>query len=506
MEQKQAGSTLRPKNITLMYGEFTKAISVGDQGEARRLYRELLSAGQTSKELIDTAFLAVYEDGSAEAIDRSNDVLPNVGIRGDLSVLKSVNSEPKIGPATVITGFPDSLEHPIPAPIDELPIDDEHLVDTGIREAVDQPKSEQPEAKPNGPGDHAELQGLVGHKLEPDGKTDHDPAVGQSPVVPSPSSAEAPQPRRKWGPSRRSWLGIGFGALAIASLAIALLPPSRALHDGHSVTNASNINSTSLATETPTEAAATPIVDSSSTQTTASPVRPIAESPEKPAVEPSSTTVLADARSRADDAGSEMSNIHSTPLAIETPTEAAITPIVEGSSSQTTDSPIRPSAESESPEKPAIDPTSPAVHAEAGSTADNTRSQLARPNREPNSSALSAGTIAPSGETTALSPAAIGPDGRRLSDTEISALIRRGDSLFGLGDIASARLVYERAARGGSGQAALRLGGTFDSSFLLRAGFSGIRGDVALASRWYRVALELGAGDAEALLQSLQNK
>ena len=144
---------------------------------------------------------------------------------------------------------------------------------------------------------------------------------------------------------------------------------------------------------------------------------------------------------------------------------------------------------------------------EARSTADDAGSDTAQPSWRPDFLALSAKTIAPDGETTIASPpAASGPDRRRASDTEIPALIHRGDSLFALGDIDSARLFYERAAKAGSGQAALKLGGTFDSSFLLRAGFSGIRGDVALASRWYRVALELGAGDAEALLQSLQNK
>jgi hypothetical protein len=504
MGRKKGGSTLRPKNITVMYGEFSKAISIGDQGEARRLYRELLSTGETSKELIDTAFLAVYEDGYAKAVDRSNDVLPNVGIRGGSSVLKSVNSEQGTGPAAIATGLPGSLEHPIPAPIDELPTDGEHAVKTSIREGADLPKSAQPEAKPNGPNDHAELQDFAGHKLEPDGETGHYlDEIGQSPVVPGPYSAEAPQSRRKWGFSRRSWLGVGFGALAIASLAIALSPQSRALHDRHSVTNTSNINATPLATETPSGAAGMPKVDSNSNQTTEAPVRPFPESPINPSVEPSSTTVLAEARSRADDAGSESSNINPTLFATETPA-GAVTPTVEDISSQATESPVRPLAET--PEKPAVDPTQSTMHAE-GSIAGNAGSDTAQPNRGPDSLALSAKTIAPSGETTtASSLAASGPDGRRLSDTEILALIHRGDSLFALGDIASARLFYERAARAGSGQAALRLGGTFDSSFLLRAGFSGIRGDVALASRWYQLALELGAADAETLLRSQRNK
>jgi hypothetical protein len=245
MGQKQAVSTIRPKNIILMYAQFSKAISIGDPSETRRLYRELLGAGQTSKELIDTAFHAVYEGGAAEAFDRPNDVLPNVSIRGDSFVLKTVNSGEAIGAAAIAAGPPGSFEHPIPAPIDGLPTDGDHsAVETSIREGADQPNSAQPEAKPNGLNDYAELQALASHRLELDGKTGHDfDEICQSPVVPSRYSAEAPQSRRKWGPSRRSWIGIGIGALAIASLAIAL-SPSRALHDWRSASNISAAPST----------------------------------------------------------------------------------------------------------------------------------------------------------------------------------------------------------------------------------------------------------------------
>ena len=50
----------------------------------------------------------------------------------------------------------------------------------------------------------------------------------------------------------------------------------------------------------------------------------------------------------------------------------------------------------------------------------------------------------------------------------------RGDSFLGAGDIASARLFYERAADAGDGHAALRLGATFDPDFLDRAGMRSI--------------------------------
>lgn len=95
------------------------------------------------------------------------------------------------------------------------------------------------------------------------------------------------------------------------------------------------------------------------------------------------------------------------------------------------------------------------------------------------------------------------PTAARLPAEEIAALIARGDALFGIGDIASARLCYERAAEGGSPQAALRLGETYDAAFLARAHLNGVRGDAAVAARWYRHARELGAVEADALLSGI---
>src|SRR6202035_3345627 len=52
-----------------------------------------------------------------------------------------------------------------------------------------------------------------------------------------------------------------------------------------------------------------------------------------------------------------------------------------------------------------------------------------------------------------------------LSAAEIAGLLARGDWLFATGDVASARLLYERAADAGEGRAAVRLGETFDPVF-----------------------------------------
>jgi hypothetical protein len=89
---------------------------------------------------------------------------------------------------------------------------------------------------------------------------------------------------------------------------------------------------------------------------------------------------------------------------------------------------------------------------------------------------------------------------RHLSSAEIAVLVARGDAFLSAGDIASARLFYERAADAGSGDAALRLGATFDPNFLGRAGVRGNQGDPAQAESWYRRARDFGdAGAAERL-------
>ena len=88
---------------------------------------------------------------------------------------------------------------------------------------------------------------------------------------------------------------------------------------------------------------------------------------------------------------------------------------------------------------------------------------------------------------------------------DTAPLLERGDRLFGTGEVASARLFYERAAEAGDGQAALRLGETYDPAFLERAHLR-VQGDRNLAMFWYGRARELGAGEAEILLRGVQSK
>ncbi len=81
----------------------------------------------------------------------------------------------------------------------------------------------------------------------------------------------------------------------------------------------------------------------------------------------------------------------------------------------------------------------------------------------------------------------------RSSAAEISELLAQGDSRLSSGDVASARMFYERAAAAGDGRAALRLGATFDPAFLRRAGLRKVQGDAAKAQSWYSYAADRGA-------------
>jgi hypothetical protein len=94
--------------------------------------------------------------------------------------------------------------------------------------------------------------------------------------------------------------------------------------------------------------------------------------------------------------------------------------------------------------------------------------------------------------TPATPPARAGPAAAKVAE-----LLARGDSFIVVGDIASARVFYERAADAGDRRAALRMGATFDPAFLSRARLSSTLGDVAQARSWYRRGLDLGGARAE---------
>lgn len=117
----------------------------------------------------------------------------------------------------------------------------------------------------------------------------------------------------------------------------------------------------------------------------------------------------------------------------------------------------------------------------------------------------------PQAKAAALPPVRVAPakpafDGlaQGAPDRSVGKSLRQAGDVKTLeGDIASARLFYERAADAGDARAALDLGNSFNPAFLARLGVRGMRGDAAAAARWYRRAISLGNPDAAKALRAL---
>jgi hypothetical protein len=141
------------------------------------------------------------------------------------------------------------------------------------------------------------------------------------------------------------------------------------------------------------------------------------------------------------------------------------------------------------------DVSTPGVASTVGASA------LATPSGKPEANAATV-AAAPTAEGT--STGAKPPSKPGFSRTAVPALLARGDALFGTGDVASARLFYERVADMGEAKAAVRLAETFDPVFLDYAHLRGVRGDPDMALFWYRRARDLGAKGVERELKRLE--
>ena len=105
---------------------------------------------------------------------------------------------------------------------------------------------------------------------------------------------------------------------------------------------------------------------------------------------------------------------------------------------------------------------------------------------------------------TATAPVGAAPPARRLAADELSTLMTRAKGLLAAGDIASARLLLERAADAQEPNAALMLAQTFDPAVLGRQDIRNITPDPELARIWYQRAAQLGSADAQRRLSQLQ--
>ena len=95
---------------------------------------------------------------------------------------------------------------------------------------------------------------------------------------------------------------------------------------------------------------------------------------------------------------------------------------------------------------------------------------------------------------------------RRLDRDEVADLMRRGEAFIASGDLASARLVLQRAAEAGDPRAALTLAGTYDPIVLEKLGIQGFASDIVAARTWYERAKEFGSAEAMRRLEMLASR
>lgn len=155
---------------------------------------------------------------------------------------------------------------------------------------------------------------------------------------------------------------------------------------------------------------------------------------------------------------------------------------------------------SQKPAPPDDAPASmPASHASAPvqtAAAALTDTNVSAPSTKARAVAVTPGWQA---QTLALSHGA----SRTMTPERAAALLARGRELAANRDITAARKYFERAAEGGSPQAALEAGRTYDPVQLKELGIIGLKADPQRAGELYRQADAAGVAGARALLEQL---
>ena len=103
-------------------------------------------------------------------------------------------------------------------------------------------------------------------------------------------------------------------------------------------------------------------------------------------------------------------------------------------------------------------------------------------------------------------PAPAQTTARNFSRDEIDLMLTRGTELLRDGDIASARLLLQRAAEARDERAALALAASYDPNELKKLGVYGSNSDVELAREWYEKARQFGSREAPRRLELLASQ
>jgi TPR repeat protein len=120
-------------------------------------------------------------------------------------------------------------------------------------------------------------------------------------------------------------------------------------------------------------------------------------------------------------------------------------------------------------------------------------------------SALQAQTPVPVAVVQPAPPPTPPPPVKTLDAETLSGLMARAKSLISVGDIASARLLLERAANAGDATAALLLARTYDPAVLGTRDTRSVNADAGAARDWYQKAATLGSGEAQQRLAQLSH-
>lgn len=120
-----------------------------------------------------------------------------------------------------------------------------------------------------------------------------------------------------------------------------------------------------------------------------------------------------------------------------------------------------------------------------------------KPDRAVSESMTVSVAAAPARASTAATPTATPP-------ADLTRLMARGNRLLSLGDIISARLMFERAASYGSAAAATAVGKTHDPLVHSQLGVRGPQADAKAAAEWYGKGAAGGDGEADERLRSLE--
>jgi hypothetical protein len=102
-----------------------------------------------------------------------------------------------------------------------------------------------------------------------------------------------------------------------------------------------------------------------------------------------------------------------------------------------------------------------------------------------------------------LGPSTASPPATAPKQQEALKLHASGLQHLGRGNIAAARMFFQRAAESGLPQGALALGGTYEPEELAKLKVIGLRPDHDAARKWYEKARELGSSEAAGRLQRL---